>query len=107
MSLVNVLTVVWMHFVADFILQSDKMAINKSKSNGWLLLHVGVYSLPFFWFGVKFVLVQAAAHFTTDWVTSRATSWLWKREERHWFFVVIGLDQAIHLTCLMLGLRWL
>ena len=31
---------------------------------------------------------------------SRSRQALWKKGERHWFFVVIGLDQAIHMTCL-------
>jgi hypothetical protein len=39
-------------------------------------------------------------HFITDAITSRTTSYLWQKGERHWFFVVIGLDQAIHMTTL-------
>ena len=98
---------IWLHFIADFILQTDKMAINKSSSNRWLGLHVSVYTVPFFWFGWRFALVNGAAHFVTDWLTSRGTSYLWKKEERHWFFALIGLDQAIHMTTLFLTYRWL
>jgi hypothetical protein len=47
-----------------------------------------------------FAVVNSALHFVTDFCTSRATSALWKKDQRHWFFVVIGLDQAIHMTCL-------
>lgn len=92
----------WLHFLSDFILQSDKMAINKSSSLRWLSIHIAVYSAPFLYFGWRFAIANAIAHFATDFFSSRATSYLWKKEKRHWFFVVIGLDQALHLTALFL-----
>lgn len=97
------LVVVWLHFIADFLLQTDKMAVNKSKSFSWLTVHVAVYSGVLCAFcGPWYALVNGVAHYLTDAVTSRVTSYLWKRSERHWFFVVIGLDQALHLTVLVL-----
>ncbi len=84
------------HFVADFLCQSDWMALNKSKRWDALGVHVLVYSLvlfPFvaFWhdaaflqrpmatYGVvwMFIGVNAAAHFAQDALTSRLTSRLW------------------------------
>lgn len=100
----NILLVIWIHFVADFIFQTDKMALNKSTSNKWLLSHVSVYTIPLLWFGWKFALINGAAHFATDFCTSRWTSALWKKQKRHEFFIVIGLDQAIHMTTLILTL---
>lgn len=96
----------FIHFVADFILQSDWMAINKSKRWTPLAIHVGVYALPFIpFFGLKFAAVNLAAHFVTDAVTSRASSYLWGKNQRHWFFVVIGFDQFIHTATLILTLQ--
>ena len=103
LALNDLLVLIWMHFFADFILQTDKMAISKSSSYFWLFLHVTVYTLPFLWFGWQFALVTFAAHFVTDWVTSRVTKKLWEKEERHWFFVVIGVDQALHMTALVVA----
>jgi membrane-bound metal-dependent hydrolase YbcI (DUF457 family) len=97
-----VFALIWMHFVADFVFQSDKMALNKSKSNKWLFLHAWVYSIPFAFFGIRFALVTLFFHFVTDYITSRGTSYLWKKEQRHWFFTLIGFDQAVHLTTLLL-----
>jgi uncharacterized membrane protein len=103
----TVLALVWLHFISDFILQSDKMAMSKSSSSKWLTIHVAVYGLPFLIvFGWKYALINALLHWITDALSSRATSYLWKKEKRHWFFVVIGFDQAIHLTCLLLTLPY-
>jgi hypothetical protein len=71
------------HFVADFILQCDRVAINKSKSFVVLSEHCLLYSIPFMIFGWQFALINAGLHFVVDAVTSRTTAYLWQREERH------------------------
>lgn len=128
-----------LHFIGDFMLQSDWMALNKSKNWTALAAHVSAYTATF-WplfivalgFNrenvVLFLVVTWLTHFLTDAWTSRITSWLWfmkpvnafwnaggKRYEmwvpiggsRHWFFVVIGLDQLIHYVTLALTWKWL
>lgn len=105
------------HFLGDFLLQTDWMAVNKSKNPRALGLHCLVYSLCFIPCGLTFFGLTFLTHFVTDAVTSRITSKLWffkpvgehyniggERYElwiprggnRHYFFVVIGLDQLIH-----------
>lgn len=118
-----------LHFVNDFLLQSDWMAINKSKRWDALAIHVGIYSMPFLLFGRRFAALTFALHFAQDAITSRITSHLWffHREAgiwaqapfmvpqhsrtivnpwvpieglRHWFFVAIGADQLLHMWAL-------
>ena len=116
------------HFVGDFVLQSDFVAINKSKSWKVLLFHCLIYSACFLPWGWKFAVVTFYLHFVTDWVTSRITSKLWFFErryygadmpidlsddwyyvegKRHWFFVTVGADQLIHYVTLAWTLKLL
>ena len=102
-----ILGIVWLHFLADFLLQTDKMAVNKSKSMFWLGVHALVYSIPFFILGWKFAVFNGVAHWGVDAITSRVNSKLWAAEERHWFFTMIGFDQAVHITTLLLSASYL
>lgn len=111
------------HWLADFILQTDWMAVNKSKRWDALVIHVTVYSVVMAvltlngWFG----MITFVAHLATDAVTSRMgravfpwtptnAGWVpmvYRDDEgepsgpwglglarsRHWFFTVIGADQ--------------
>ena len=119
------------HFIADFLLQTDWMAINKSKRWDALTIHVTVYSLAFaLLLGPLFGLITFVTHFVTDTVTSRITrrlfpwspsvsdarvyidyegdpSGLGLQRSRHWFFCAIGLDQLIHYATLALTYDYL
>lgn len=95
-----------LHFVGDFLFQSDWMATNKSRSWKALGLHILAYSLPFVGFGAYILwdvwsiismwpeeagdllwmvaklygawfLFNMVLHFVTDAITSRITSALW------------------------------
>ena len=134
------------HFVADFLCQSDWMAINKSKSWRALALHVGAYMMALWWVGAGgmvlaghgaevipdlwiWLIVNAAAHFVQDAITSRINARLWFVEtyprplvqfeqygayplfarfndKRHWFFVGIGADQLLHYVTLFVTAGW-
>ena len=102
MNITILIIMFWLHVVGDFILQTDEMALNKSTSIKWLTVHSIVYSSVYYFFGWQFMFVNCALHFVIDFVTRRLTSKLWKKGDRHNFFVVIGVDQAIHMTCLVL-----
>ena len=93
--------ILFMHFIADFVLQTDAMAKNKSTSNKFLAHHVFVYNAVMCLFGWQFALVNSASHFAIDWCTSRVSSKMWKAGRTHDFFVVIGFDQFLHMAILV------
>ena len=106
------LGLMFFHWIADFILQTEHMAKRKSVSNYYLGYHVVIYTtasmilwlLLFTILGryysilgyILAYLTMFILHFSTDYVTSRITSRLHKENKIHNFFVVIGLDQWLH-----------
>lgn len=119
-SFYTISTILVFHWVTDFFLQTDEQAKGKSSSNKWLGMHVGTYSLGVLFItmlnfnlflspiaALVFWLLNVVAHFFTDYVTSRATSLLWKEGRTHDFFVTIGADQLIHYMTLFGTFIWL
>lgn len=111
-----------MHWIADFVCQTSYMALGKSKSNKPLLLHVSVYTLPFFFWGVKFALVNGVCHFMVDYVTARFNSKMWARGMGdpkatppipgdpfgfRMFWIGIGFDQMVHMLVLLWTAQYL
>lgn len=118
-SLFEILTIIFIHWFADFVLQTSKQAEGKSKSLKPLLNHTLIYSsvwipvITFLFYVYKvplnnmfipmlFFLITFIAHTTTDFISSRMTSRLWKANKVHEFFVVIGFDQVLHYIQLFL-----
>ena len=105
-----IMSIIAIHWIGDFVLQSDWQAKNKSKSNLALLLHVTIYTVCLAVFGLVFftnaswviywILGNGIAHFAVDYVTSRINTYLWNKGRVHDFFVMVGFDQLIHYTCL-------
>jgi len=109
----------FIHFIADFILQSREMGQKKSSSWKWLGYHTTIIFLAFVYFGWKFALVNAAIHAIIDrniwglykWSTyyrePNATVHNWKYWEDHLFYVTIGLDQFLHTATIILLAEYL
>lgn len=114
--LTGIVALILIHFVADFVLQTQVMAQNKSSSNKWLLYHVIIYILPFSLMNLIFdniavtlifMVANMSLHFVTDYVSSRVAKQYWEKKDVHNFFVVIGADQMIHMLTLVLTFAWL
>lgn len=114
-SIITVIFILFIHWVADFVLQSNDMATKKSTKNSWLLAHTGCYSLV--WLGICHILISMNVlnpwfylfapitfvfHTIQDYITSRISSKLYKQNKIHDFFVCIGFDQFLHFVQLLI-----
>lgn len=99
-----------LHWIGDFIFQTRQMADNKSSSIYWLTSHVLWYCMaftPFFFIigegvaYIEFMAILFGTHWVTDFITSKVTTWCWKKKKIKLFFTVIGFDQLIHAITLI------
>lgn len=133
MTLTVILSIIFIHWVADFIFQAEEWATNKSKSNTALFKHVLTYStiwvLPacvilgnlrpsettewYVYSTLLFFTLTFLCHFITDYITSRIVS---KRFADKYYgspipnfgaFTVIGFDQVLHYLQLFLTYHFL
>jgi hypothetical protein len=101
------LVVLLVHWLADFIVQTNWQALNKSENNWALSYHVASYTvclvimsaffptIPWWW-----VLINGLVHWPVDWCTSRWSASLFHRQKRREMFIVIGFDQFLHQLAL-------
>jgi len=113
-ELIPILIILFTHWVADFVAQSNWMAQNKSKSHYALYSHVLTYTLILF-IGSLFIstndivlfycwaIFNGLVHYGVDYITSRVSSKLYSEGKIHDFFVVIGFDQFLHAATLLLS----
>lgn len=121
-----VLYLIFLHWVADFIFQTDWQAKNKSSNWAALSKHVLTYTATMgvgislyienrvgvdfenVWqFVLMWTVLNGALHFATDMVTSRINSRLWEKGQVHNFFVSVGFDQVLHYFALIFTFFWL
>jgi cellobiose-specific phosphotransferase system component IIC len=128
-TLISIFIVLFIHWIADFVVQTTWQAQNKSKNIAALTYHVVSYTtvwaivygiLCLLWgFGSLeyspvsdltlwwFFPITFAAHWITDYFTSKLTTKLYLTGDYHNFFVVIGFDQILHYVQLFLTLHFL
>jgi len=111
--IVKIVILLFVHWIGDYVLQTNEMAANKANGVRWLSIHVAVYAVALFCFALfffevaaalYFVLANAALHWVTDFLTSR-TATKYKNRPRI-YFPIIGLDQFIPAASLILMLDY-
>ena len=104
-----VCSVLFVHWVADFVAQTDKQAKAKAKDFDALFSHCAVYATIMTSAGALYPWVTASlnnlivfgysiflSHITIDFVTSKLNAYLYGKGRVHDFFVSIGFDQWLH-----------
>lgn len=130
MGILEILILLTIHFIADFIFQDEKWALGKSSFNTSLLKHTITYSLVWLFIGLfikifyesifinfevfsylslfKFVLVTFVFHTITDYFTSRivakkfANNHMGSSIPNFGAFTIIGFDQLLHYFQLLI-----
>ena len=97
----KVFAIIWLHFIADFVLQPRFIANNKTNDAKILGLHCFIYGVPLLLIDPLWAGFNAIAHFLIDAITSSATKYFSSKGKWYLFFTTIGLDQAIHLSILI------
>lgn len=106
----------FLHFIGDFVLQSDKISKAKSKSLLALTIHIAIITLTLFigllvamivcdlsFNGVAlFALINGILHFIIDYITSKVSAYFYAKGQIHNFFITIGFDQFLHFACYFL-----
>ena len=116
----GILSLLTIHFIADFVLQDRHTAENKSKSIAVLIKHL----LPYLFFlaifawifnkSMWFPILNCVAHGVQDWVmwgyfyglTLKLRKIEFNSEYKYWkdyyFYLTVGLDQFLHLALLLI-----
>lgn len=123
MTLFEILAILFIHWIADFVLQTDEQAKGKSKNWKDLLTHTIIYSIswgvPILFLFIYnhfpqptvlayllpvlyFTVITFICHTITDYYTSRLNAKLWAKGDSHNFFVSVGFDQWLHYLQLFL-----
>ena len=126
LNLYEITIILIIHYIADFVFQSDKQAKNKSSSNKALLSHTWIYTLTWYGFLVVwsiinnhilhnkadyfgwdgkillFLPITFICHTIQDYITSRMVKKRFDKKDFHNGFVIIGFDQLLHYIQLFL-----
>jgi hypothetical protein len=116
------------HLVGDYLIQSDRMATEKTRSSAWAAAHVITYALPFLFLthSPAALAVIVLTHFAIDrWRLARFVCWAknaiggsyspwsecsatgYHRDRPMWLAVwlLIIADNTLHLICNAVAMR--
>jgi hypothetical protein len=110
MTAFTIFSILVVHYIFDFVLQSRWMAENKSKNLSALTQHVLIYTAGLLGLAVVspalsvwWALGNGAIHWLVDFTTSRISSKAYQSNNLKSFWNTIGADQLIHSLCLLLS----
>lgn len=116
MKLEYIIFILLIHFLGDFVLQTNEQAKKKSTDSEFLFYHVIMYS--FIWLiasyvflgfrgAIAFTIITFICHFITDYITSRINKGFFEKGDMHNGFIGIGFDQVLHYIQLLVIFKWI
>lgn len=97
----TVLVLIWLHFIGDVVLQSKGLNYFKNKDISYLVHHSTLATIPFIWFGLKFVCIVWCTHIVIDYCISYMLT-LNRGKSSYSLVVTGGFDQALHLSAIFI-----
>lgn len=128
MSVTQILMLLAIHFVADFVFQTGGQATKKSSANWWLtghcivytiitgilfLVYCAIYNLDSVGLYFGFLGITFVCHWITDYFTSKVTSQKFNEKEYYTSipntgaFTIIGFDQLLHYIQIFITYQYL
>lgn len=104
-----IIKIIICHWIGDGLLQTEKMATLKSKSNTQLTYHVLAYCLPFivvFYAIWEWVFFIGILHWVQDYITSRINSYYLNIKNNNMFWKSIWTDQMLHYVILFWSITY-
>lgn len=116
-TMISIIVIIWLNYITDYLFQSQSMSENKHHSLFWLLAHVADFTIAFgvavlvfngmthyFNWGnlVILILINGVSHLIIDFFTSKITAYYYKKRKIGTFLRVIGADQTLHVTILVI-----
>lgn len=111
------------HWIGDFLLQKNKKKTRKkikNKNIKHLLPHTLIYTLVLTftvfilqlinnWNSnlILFFLITYTSHFIVDLIITKRNENILKRNDRHQYFLTIGIDQFLHYSILFATIYYL
>lgn len=127
MNIIIIITIMFGHWLSDFVLQNNKQKPNRDRKLSkkirnlvkYLLPHTLIYSLILTIFVlilqlfklfvvfsiiklILFFIITYITHFITDFCVTMINVNYLKKNKRHKYFVSIGLDQFLHYVVLFI-----
>lgn len=108
---VEIIWVLFAHYIADFPCQTRWMANNKSISVWALTSHVSVYTSILFlfmlwivqpWNAFYYALGNGVIHWAVDYCTSKLSRLFYLEKNEKAFWSTIGFDQFLHAVSLII-----
>ena len=127
MNLTLIITILFGHWISDFVLQKNKKKKKvkgqvKNKNLKHILPHTLLYTVvltslvsilqlfniiqPRYLFAILiFFIITYVTHFLTDFCITKVNEKFLRKNKRHEYFVTIGFDQFLHGTILFATIK--